>query len=67
VEMEAAALFALGASLGIEVGCILAVAAGPGGEPRISDEVLREVELAMGRAAAAAYEAADSSSTSSRD
>ena len=74
VEMEAAPLFALAARLGIEVACVLAVAAGPGGESRLSDEDLREAELRMGRAAAAALAAtaspgqvaADSSSTSLR-
>jgi uridine phosphorylase len=56
VEMEAAPLFALGSRLGIEVGCLLAVAADPRGE-RISDESLREAELRMGRAAATALSA----------
>lgn len=56
VEMEAAPLFALGPRLGVEVGCLLAVVSGPGGEPRISDEALREVELRMGAAASAALE-----------
>lgn len=72
VEMEAAPLFALGARLGVEVACVLAVAAGPG--IRVADEELREAELRMGRAAAAALAApagpaqvaADSSSTSTR-
>ena len=75
VEMEAAPLFALAARLGLEAACVLTVAAGPGGRARISDEALREAELRMGRAAAAALAAtadrgqgaADSSSTSSGD
>jgi uridine phosphorylase len=53
VEMEAAPLFALGARLGVEVACVLAVVAS-GGDGRISDEALREAELRMGRAAASA-------------
>jgi uridine phosphorylase len=77
LEMESAPLFALGRCLDVEVGCLLAVVAGPGGEPRISEEELRDVELRMGRAAARALTtlaeggrrqlAAEPSSTSSRD
>lgn len=57
VEMEAAPLFALGPSLGVEVGCVLVVAAARSGGSRISDGALREAELRMGRAAAAALAA----------
>jgi uridine phosphorylase len=73
-EMEAAPLFALGARLGVEVACLLTVVS-DSRDARISDEQLREAEIRMGRAAAAALAAtaerdqvaADSSSTSSRD
>ena len=77
LEMESAPLFALGRCLGVEVGCLLTVVAGPGGEPRISEDELRDVELRMGRAAARALAtlpeggrrqlAAEPSSMSSRD
>lgn len=69
-EMEAAPLFALGAELGLEVACVLTVVAR--GAERISEELLAEAELEMGRAAAAALArqpqpvAAEPSSTSSR-
>jgi uridine phosphorylase len=51
-EMEAAPLFALGAELGLDIGCVLTVVAR--GEERISGSDLAEAELRMGRAAAAA-------------
>jgi len=53
-EMEAAPLFALGPMLGVDVACVLAVAAGRNGRPRISDAELAGAELEMGRAAARA-------------
>ena len=52
LEMEAAALFALGPALGIDVACVLTVVEA-GGE-RLADERLAEAELEMGRAAATA-------------
>ena len=52
LELGTAPLFALGAALGIEVGCLLAVAESAG--ERIGAEPLLEAELEMGRAAAAA-------------
>ncbi|HEX6115533.1 MAG TPA: hypothetical protein VFY99_00440 [Solirubrobacterales bacterium] len=55
-EMAAAPMFALGPRLGVEVACVLAVAATPAGE-RIGEERLLEAELEMGRAAAAALAA----------
>ncbi len=57
VEMEAAALFALGARAGIAVGCVLAVSDtfGDGGaRERVDDDILRESAEAMGRAAVGA-------------
>ncbi len=57
VEMEAAALFALGRTAGIPVACMLVVsdAFAPGGErARIQDEQLHEAVERMGRAALAA-------------
>lgn len=59
VEMEAAALFALGRAEGIAVGCLLTVSdvfAGTA-RSRISDERLLEAAEAMGRAALAAMPA----------
>jgi DeoD family purine-nucleoside phosphorylase len=56
VEMEAATLFAVGAHLGVRVGCVLAVSdllAG-GTRERIGDEALLEAAQRMGRAAVAA-------------
>ncbi len=57
VEMEAAALFALGARAEVAVGCLLTVSDtfdGHGTRARIDDELLRESGEAMGRAAMAA-------------
>jgi len=57
VEMEAAALFALGARAGIAVACVLAVSDTfdtHGARRRIDDEALHESAEAMGRAAIAA-------------
>jgi uridine phosphorylase len=57
VEMEAAALFALGRAEGVPVGCLLAVSDtfGPDGERnRIGDHELLEAAERMGRAAIAA-------------
>jgi uridine phosphorylase len=60
VEMEASALFAVGAAAGIEVGCLLIVTdtfdAG-GARTRIDDHTLATAVEAMGRAAAAALAA----------
>ena len=64
VEMEAAALFALGSRAGIAVGCVLVVSDtfGDGGaRERIDDDMLRESAEAMGRAAVGAL-SEDSSS-----
>jgi uridine phosphorylase len=55
VEMEAAALFALGALRGVAVGCALAITdqlSGP--RERIDASALHDVGLALGRVAAAA-------------
>ncbi len=60
VEMEAAALFALGRRLQVQVGCVVAVTDvfGGGTRSRISDEDLaEEVPERLGRAAVAALEA----------
>jgi DeoD family purine-nucleoside phosphorylase len=57
VEMEAAALFALGAALGVPVACVLAVSdtfASDGTRTRIEDHVLMGVAETMGAAAATA-------------
>ncbi|HUH79885.1 MAG TPA: hypothetical protein VLZ06_01040 [Solirubrobacteraceae bacterium] len=57
VEMEAAALFALGAREGMAVGCVLAVSDTfdeRGARERIGDHGLQESAEAMGRAAVAA-------------
>ncbi len=59
VEMEAAALFAVGAAAGIEVACVLAVSDligehRAGGRERIDDEALLEATGEMGRAAVGA-------------
>jgi uridine phosphorylase len=56
VEMEAAALFALGPRVGVAVACLLVVSdVFPGGERRrIGDEELLEAAQAMGDAAASA-------------
>jgi len=56
VEMEAAALFALGRRLGVAVGCLLVVSdlLVGGGRERIDDERLEEAAAGMGRVAAAA-------------
>ena len=56
VEMEAAALFALGRRLGVAVGCLLVVSdlLSDQGRERIDDESLAEAALGMGEAAAAA-------------
>jgi uridine phosphorylase len=52
-EMATAPLYVLGRRLGLDVGCVLAIAATPDGE-RIAEEELLRVELEMGRAATAA-------------
>jgi uridine phosphorylase len=59
VEMEAAALFALGPRVGVAVACLLVVSdVFPGGERRrIGDEQLLEAAQAMGEAAAKALAA----------
>jgi DeoD family purine-nucleoside phosphorylase len=60
VEMEAAALFTVGARRGVAVGCALAVSdllAPRGGRSRIGDEGLRSAESALGVVAAAALRA----------
>ena len=57
VEMEAAALFALGSRAGIAVGCVLVVSDTfdeHGARERIDDHLLQESAEAMGRAAVAA-------------
>jgi uridine phosphorylase len=61
VEMEAATLFALGARLGVAVGCLLVVSdVFPGGERRrIGPEDLEEAVERMGQAALEALEASD--------
>jgi len=60
VEMEASALFAVGASAGIQVACVLAVTDtfdAEGARTRIDDHALVEAVEAMGAAAAAALAA----------
>ena len=59
VEMEAAALFALGPRLGVAVACLLVVSDvhRDGKRARISDEELADAVEVMGRAAAAALAA----------
>ena len=60
LEMEAAALFALGASAGVPVACVLAVSdtfAASGARERIDDRSLLEAAERMGAAAAAALSA----------
>jgi uridine phosphorylase len=56
--MEAAALFALGLRLGVEVGCVVAVTDvfDGGRRGRISDEDLAEAAQRLGRTAVAALE-----------
>ncbi|MFZ1153402.1 MAG: hypothetical protein WAN93_00710, partial [Solirubrobacteraceae bacterium] len=57
VEMEAAALFALGASAGVPVACVLAVSDtfdATGARRRIDDDALLSVVETMGTVAAAA-------------
>jgi DeoD family purine-nucleoside phosphorylase len=57
VEMEAAALFAVGARAGVPVGCVLAVSDtfdGDGGRERIDDDALLAAAERMGAAAIAA-------------
>jgi uridine phosphorylase len=57
IEMEASTLFALGATAGVAVGCVLAVSDtfGPGGaRRRIDDRAMHEAAERMGRCAAAA-------------
>jgi DeoD family purine-nucleoside phosphorylase len=59
IEMEAAALFALGARKGVPVACVLAVSDtfdADGRRGRIGDEALAEGSQAMGRAALGALE-----------
>ncbi len=60
VEMEAAALFAVGAARGVPVACLLAVSdtfTASGGRERIADEDLLSAAERMGRAAIAALAA----------
>ena len=60
VEMEAAALFAVGAASGVAVACVLAVSDtfdAAGGRTRIDDRVLLAAAERMGAAAAAAMSA----------
>lgn len=59
VEMEAAALFAVGSSRGVAVGCVLAVTdlLGSGGRERLGEEELASAGEAVGRAGAAALTA----------
>jgi DeoD family purine-nucleoside phosphorylase len=55
VEMEAAALFAVGARRGVAVGCVLAVSdVLVSGRARIADDALRDASERVGRAGAAA-------------
>jgi DeoD family purine-nucleoside phosphorylase len=57
VEMEASALFAVGATAGIQVACVLAVSdtfEGPDARVRIDDDALLKAAEAMGSAALAA-------------
>jgi DeoD family purine-nucleoside phosphorylase len=57
VEMEASALYAVGAAAGIQVACVLAVSdtfEGPDARVRIDDDALLEAAEAMGGIAAAA-------------
>jgi uridine phosphorylase len=56
VEMEAAALFTLGATRGIAVACLLTVSdtLGPDGRERIADEALVEASTRLGHAATTA-------------
>ncbi|HEY7962046.1 MAG TPA: hypothetical protein VID29_09010 [Solirubrobacteraceae bacterium] len=56
VEMEAATLFAVGARLGVQVGCVLAVsdALGTGTREHIDEDTLLAAAEAMGRLATAA-------------
>jgi DeoD family purine-nucleoside phosphorylase len=61
VEMEAAALFALGSRAGIAVGCVLTVSDtfdGAGARERIDDDLLQESAEAMGHVAVRALAAA---------
>jgi purine-nucleoside phosphorylase len=67
VEMEAAALFAVGATAGIQVACLLAVTdvfEEQGGRTRIDDHALVGAVEAMGTAAAGALDAKDEGSLS---
>ncbi len=60
VEMEAAALFAIGARAGVPVGCVLAVSDtfdGDGNRERIADDALLAAAERMGAAAIAALSA----------
>jgi uridine phosphorylase len=60
VEMEASSLFALGATAGIKVGCVLIVTDtfdATGGRTRIDEHALTQAVEAMGHAAAAALAA----------
>ncbi|MGH2923084.1 MAG: purine-nucleoside phosphorylase, partial [Solirubrobacterales bacterium] len=59
VEMEAAALFALGPRLGVSVACLLVVSDvhGDRGRERIDDDALADAVERMGHAAAAALAA----------
>ena len=63
VEMETAAVFAIGRRLGVATGCLLVVSdlLTDSGRERIEDEALAEAAVGMGRAAAAAL-ASDASS-----
>jgi DeoD family purine-nucleoside phosphorylase len=59
VEMEAAALFAVGARRGVAVGCVLAVSdVLVSGRARIADDALREASERVGRAGAVVLGAA---------
>jgi purine-nucleoside phosphorylase len=60
VEMEAAALFAVGARAGVPVGCVLVMSdtfSGDGGRERIDDDALLAAAERMGAAAIAALSA----------
>jgi uridine phosphorylase len=60
IEMEASSLFALGATAGVPVACVLAVSdtfEADGARRRIDDRAMQEAAERMGRAAAAALSA----------
>jgi uridine phosphorylase len=62
-DLASAPLFALGARLGVAVGCALVVAGAPGSEPA-GDQELEEEALALGRSAAAVARSAATSPAS---